>query len=56
MFRLDAIRQISMAEQSYYRWKKKYGDMCADDLSGADQNEYLSFSTGIFQTRAYRKL
>ena len=25
--RLDAIRQIGVSEQTYYRWKKKYGDM-----------------------------
>ena len=25
--RLDAIRQIGVTEQTYYRWKKKYGDM-----------------------------
>ena len=23
--RLDAIRQIGVTEQTYYRWKKKYG-------------------------------
>ena len=25
MPRLDAIRQIGVTEQTYYRWKKKYG-------------------------------
>ena len=25
MPRIDAIRQISVTEQTYYRWKKKYG-------------------------------
>ena len=25
--RSDAIRQISVTEQTYYRWKKKYGGM-----------------------------
>lgn len=27
MPRIDAIRQISVTEQTYYRWKKKYGGM-----------------------------
>lgn len=25
--RIDAIRQISVTEQTYFRWKKKYGGM-----------------------------
>lgn len=32
MPRLDAIRQIGVTEQTYYRWKKKYGGMDADQL------------------------
>ena len=27
MARIDAIRQISIAEQTYYRWRKHYGGM-----------------------------
>ena len=27
MARIDAIRQISIPEQSYYRWRKAYGGM-----------------------------
>ena len=27
MARIDAIRQISITEQTYYRWHKKYGGM-----------------------------
>ena len=27
MHRLDAIRQIGVTEQTYYRWKKNYGEM-----------------------------
>ena len=27
MPRIDAIRQIGVTEQTYYRWKKKYGGM-----------------------------
>ncbi|MFZ5961781.1 IS3 family transposase [Thalassococcus sp. BH17M4-6] len=30
--RLDAIRQIGVTEQTYYRWKKKYGGMGTDQL------------------------
>lgn len=32
MSRLDAIRQIGVVEQTYYRWRKKYGGMCVDQL------------------------
>ena len=30
--RLDAIRQIGVVEQTYYRWRKKYGGMGVDQL------------------------
>ena len=30
--RLDAIRQIRVTEQTYYRWKKKYGGMGTEQL------------------------
>ena len=32
MPRIDAIRQIGVTEQTYYRWKKKYGGMGTDQL------------------------
>ena len=32
MSRLDAIRQIGVVEQTYYRWRKRYGGMGADQL------------------------
>ncbi len=32
MSRLDAIRQISVVEQTYYRWRKQYGGMGVDQL------------------------
>jgi len=32
MPRIDAIRQISVTEQTYYRWKKKYGGMGTEQL------------------------
>ena len=32
MARLDAIRQIGVAEQTYYRWRKQYGGMGVDQL------------------------
>ena len=32
MSRLDAIRQIGVIEQSYYRWRKQYGGMGVDQL------------------------
>ena len=32
MPRIDTIRQISVTEQTYYRWKKKYGGMGIEKL------------------------
>lgn len=32
MPRIDAIRQIGVTEQIYYRWKKKYGGMGTEQL------------------------
>ncbi len=32
MPRLDAIRQIGVTEQTFYRWKKKYGGMGTGQL------------------------
>ena len=32
MARLDAIRQIGVVEQTYYRWCKQYGGMGVDQL------------------------
>ncbi|KHF24375.1 transposase, partial [Solemya velum gill symbiont] len=30
--RIDAIREIGITEQTYYRWRKKYGGMGIDQL------------------------
>ena len=32
MSRLDAIRQLGVVEQTYYRWRKQYGGMGVDQL------------------------
>lgn len=32
MARIDAIREISITEQTYYRWRKQYGGMGTDQL------------------------
>ncbi len=32
MPRIDAIREIRITEQTYYRWRKQYGGMGADQL------------------------
>ena len=32
MSRLDPIRQIGVVEQTYYRWRKRYGGMGVDQL------------------------
>ena len=30
--RVDAIREVRITEQTYYRWRKKYGGMGTDQL------------------------
>ena len=30
--RVDAIRQVSITEQTYYRWRKQYGGMGTNQL------------------------
>ncbi len=32
IIRLDAIRQVGITEQTYYRWRKQYGGMGTDQL------------------------
>ncbi len=32
MRRIDAIREIGVVEQTYYRWRKLYGGMGTDQL------------------------
>lgn len=32
MSRMDAIRQVGVVEQTYYRWRKHYGRVDADQL------------------------
>ena len=32
MSRLDAIRQIGVTEQTFYRWRKKYGGMGTEQV------------------------
>ena len=45
MPRIDGIRQISVTEQTYYRWKKKYGGMGIEQLKELKrlhkENEHL---------------
>ena len=32
MARVDAIREVSITEQTYYRWRRQYGGMGTDQL------------------------
>jgi putative transposase len=32
--RIDAIREIGVVEQTYYRWRKQYGGMGTDQVKG----------------------
>ena len=40
MSRLDAIRQIGVVEQTYYRWRKQYGGMGLDQLKEAAKGNF----------------
>ena len=50
MSRLDAIRQIGIVEQTYYRWRKQYGGMGVDQLKELKrlqkENERLRLALG----------
>ena len=50
MPRIDAIRQIGVTEQTYYRWKKKYGGMGTEQLKELKrlQNGKRAASPGSF--------
>lgn len=37
MARVDAIRQVSITEQTYYRWRKQYGGLGTDQLKQLKQ-------------------
>ncbi|GAG06018.1 unnamed protein product [marine sediment metagenome] len=37
MARIDAIRQVSITEQTYYHWRKQYGGMGTDQLKELKQ-------------------
>ena len=43
--RIDAIREIGVVEQTYYRWRKQYGGMGSDQLKELKrlqkENEHL---------------
>ena len=50
MSRLDAIRQIGVVEQTYYRWRNQYGGMGLDQLKELKrlqkENEQLRIRIG----------
>ena len=37
MARVDAIRQVSITEQTYYRWRKQYGGIGTNQLKELKQ-------------------
>jgi len=37
MARVDAIRQVNITEQTYYRWRKQYGGLGTDQLKQLKQ-------------------
>ena len=42
--RPDAIRQVSITEQTYYRWKKQYGGMGTDQLKELKKLQNVEFT------------
>ena len=56
MPRIGAIRQISVTEQTYYRWKKKYGGMGTEQLKELKrlkkENEHLRWA--VFKGHRYK--
>ena len=49
MSRLDAIRQMGIVEQTYYRWRKQYGGMGVDQLKELKrlQKENVQLRTAV---------
>ena len=43
--RIDAIRQVQITEQTYYRWRKQYGGMGTDQLK---ELKRLQKETSVF--------
>ena len=39
MPRLDAIREIGVVEQTYYRWRRQYGGMGTDQVKEKASSE-----------------
>ena len=39
MVRADAIRQVSITEQTYYRWRKQFGGMGPGSVEGAEETQ-----------------
>ena len=52
MPQIDAIRQISVTEQTYYRWKKKYGGMGTEQTDRPGLTNHPPNSTKWSQKRS----
>ena len=46
MSRLDAIRQMGIVEQTYYRWRKQYGGMAVVIAGGFERHSDGEVETG----------
>jgi transposase len=46
MARIDATRQISITEQTYYRWRKQYGGMGTDQLKELNDSRRKTNGSG----------
>ena len=53
MSRPDAIRQVSITEQTYYRWRKQYGGMGVDQLK--ELKETNAFLRGLVAYVGYKQ-
>ena len=56
MARIDAIRRISITEQTYYRWRKHYGGMGTDQLKGHCQTKANRYPKVVMHPPSGRKL
>ena len=60
MSRLDAIRQIGVVEQTYYRWRKQYGGMGTEQLKELKrlqkENERLRRAVSVPSSAAIRQI
>jgi len=51
--RIDAIREIGVVEQTYYRWRKQYGGMGANQVSLITHHPRMTIPRTNYTPRHY---